>query len=456
MLDRAQTGWNKESRASDKFHFDRSVLVLFLVQILGTFFLLIRLILDPLSSHWLELILFVYFTISLAKTGFHLMGYLRFVDRQQKIAFKSDPFFTIIVPAFNEEKMIQSVLLSFNRYATRLNFELVLVDDGSSDQTLMRAQEIRSHLLYPLQAVRQVNQGKAAALNYGLSLAQSDYVLCMDADSTLNLVHIHKCWPEFESDPKLAALAGMVEVLPQKNQILSPYQNLEYRMGHFQRKTLSCWGGVPIIPGPIGLFRKSSLDAVGGYEREEKTFAEDAELTLRLLAHGYNVRSTSYLSALTEGPQNLAELVRQRYRWSRGLYQAMFKNFKPLLYSGSNRNLVVLIYLIWEQILLPIFDFSLLLLIVVYFVFANTFEISMLTIGLLACLDGIVGWLACKELNKPWVWSARAVIARLTYSNLTMVWKILALFDELNNRTMSWDKLSRQGLSVLQSGEVGQ
>ncbi len=444
----------------DKEHFDQKVVGVSLFIFIVILYLYFISISDQFWTSTLNSILYFYFSVSLLRFAFHTVGY--FLDKRltylNNLEFSQKrledtknfirPKVSILIPAYNEEKSIVKVLKSF-RYFNDPNFEVVLVDDGSLDQTYKLAQDFLTTSTYNLKVVTQKNAGKSSALNTAFDHSSGDFVICMDADSTLKINQLEKIILKMMNDPQIGAIAGVVKITGQKK-LISKFQNLDYLIGHFQRKTLSLLGKVTVIPGPIGLFRREALISVNGYERENKTFAEDAELTLRLISRGWKIQSSDDLIAFTEGPQNIQELIRQRYRWSRGLYQAFFKNFKSLLCSADDKNIIMLIYLIWEQILNPMIDFSVLFLIAIYFVFGGHFEISLVFIFALLLIDTVIAMMATSKESNRISWLGVSLISRLSYSNLLLVWKVLALYDEVKNKSMSWDSLERRGDIYLQ------
>jgi cellulose synthase/poly-beta-1,6-N-acetylglucosamine synthase-like glycosyltransferase len=109
---------------------------------------------------------------------------------------------------------------------------------------------------------------------------------------------------------------------------------------------------VNIIPGPIGLFRVSAMRAVGGYDHD--TFAEDCDLTLKLLAEGWQIHYEPESIAYTEAPEKLLDLLKQRYRWTRGILQAIRKHREFLRRPAKDPAMAfTLAYMVFEGILWP-------------------------------------------------------------------------------------------------------
>ena len=149
----------------------------------------------------------------------------------------------------------------------------------------------------------------------------------MDGDSALHPDTLRRAIRHFE-DPAIGAVAGNVKVVNRTN-LLSSLQALEYIEGlNMVRAAQGFFRLVNIIPGPIGIFRKSALEQVGGYDHD--TFAEDCDLTLKLLLDGWQVNYEPGAIAYTEAPEKMLDLLKQRYRWTRGILQAISKHKRRL------------------------------------------------------------------------------------------------------------------------------
>src|SRR6185436_16069303 len=145
----------------------------------------------------------------------------------------------------------------------------------------------------------------------------------MDGDARLSPDALRHAMRHF-SDPRIAAVAGNVKVVNRRN-LWTRLQALEYIEGlNMARRAQGFLRVVNIVPGPIGVFRRDVLRRVGGYDTD--TFAEDADLTLKILTAGWHVAYEERAIAYTEAPERFVELVKQRYRWTRGVLQALRKH----------------------------------------------------------------------------------------------------------------------------------
>lgn len=353
------------------------------------------------------------------------------------------PFVSVLVPAYNEERVIERSLMSLLKQDYP-SFEVIVIDDGSADLTFLTAQKLAGDYgAARIRVVRQPNRGKAAALNLGISVARGELVLCMDADSEMVEGTINKMVRHFV-DPEVAAVAGNVKVR-NRDSLWTRLQALEYIEGlNMVRKAQGFFRSVNIIPGPIGMFRRDILLAVGGYE--DDTFAEDADLTLKLVAFGYGIRYEPDAISMTEAPAELTELIKQRYRWTRGILQSMKKRPEILFQPWKSlTTFFILWYMMFEAVLWPVMN-----------IFANVFLIGMnLAYGMvgllvfwflqLTILDMVaaIHCIAVEEEDLKLV--PLAIVYRVFFVLIIDVCKVLATIEEVLGFRMTWGKLTRYG-----------
>jgi len=385
-----------------------------------------------------------------------LLDELRRYSLEKKLQLRSNslPTISIIMPAYNEAQVVKQSLrhLSLLRYP---NFEIIFVDDGSTDETLQIAENTAQEISnVRIKILTKINGGKASALNYGIAHASGELIMCVDADSRLHPESLLAGAKHF-IDPKTGAVAGFVEIENQDNLLLN-LQQLEYLTSlNFLRKAYSVLGIVPIVPGPVGMFRRSALTAVGCFSSDRHIFAEDAELSLRLISKGWKIHSEEGMLAFTEAPANWKAFFRQRYRWNRGTFQALEINFSKMTLGRFNPiSNFLAIHLLLETWITPVMN------IMVIFNFVSRLflhqEVHLFTIWIAFGLF-IDLWVVIMATYKTrrLFWGFRVLIFnKLFYENILFFWKLFCLFDELMNRKMSWDKLERQGnLQEVQYGK---
>ena len=284
-----------------------------------------------------------------------LVGALAIIDRFWKnrvVAARTSPDFhpsvAVLIPAYNEEKVIQqTVRAALN--STYPNLRVIVIDDGSKDNTLAVAREAFGNDPRVL-ILTKPNAGKAAALNFGLEHVTDEIFVGIDADTVIAPNAISYLVPHF-LDARIGALAGNAKVGNRVN-LWTRWQALEYVTSqNFERRALDLLGAVSVVPGAIGAWRMSAVREVGGFHHD--TVAEDADLTMALLQAGYRVEYEDRALAYTEAPMNARGLMRQRFRWSFGILQAVFKHSNAFGRKGV-LGWVALPNIIIFQILLPL------------------------------------------------------------------------------------------------------
>jgi len=371
------------------------------------------------------------------------LSFWDYLFRQTLTDLDYEPIVTIIIPCYNEEAVIQESIRSVDLIEYP-NLEILVVDDGSTDDTFVKANELAQQMDH-VRVILKENGGKADALNRGLMEAMGDFVICMDADSKLHPEVVKNALPFFKDHDNLAAVAGNVRVRGVKN-TLGLFQKLEYIIGlNFHKTAQSSLNAVTIVPGPIGFFRKEAVLSVGGYETN--TFAEDADLTLKLLTDGWHIKYSPDVIAYTEVPDNLYELFVQRYRWSRVTIQAISKNIIKFKRTNLNwRSIATILYVAAETMMIPTINFIFAMLTIF---FALQFDITNLYGPFFAGLTLMDGTLALYSIiteREVKSMILLAVIGRLTYGFMLEIIRFYSMVDELLNIPMKWGRLTRKGM----------
>ncbi|MDB4924298.1 glycosyltransferase [Mucilaginibacter sp.] len=259
---------------------------------------------------------------------------------------------SIIVPAYNEEvtvlKTIKSLLKT--EYKT---FEIIFVDDGSKDKTYEFVNAAYGDNP-KVTVLTKPNGGKASALNFGISHARYDFVVCIDADTQLKNDAVHHLMTYF-TDDEIGAVAGTVKV-GNENNIITRWQSIEYITAqNMDRRAFDVINSITVVPGAIGAFRKSAVFLAGGFTYD--TLAEDCDLTMRILKKGYIVKNCAEAIAYTEAPETLDALLKQRFRWSFGVIQSFWKN-RSALFNKKYKffGMVGMPNILIFQIILPLFS----------------------------------------------------------------------------------------------------
>ncbi len=240
-------------------------------------------------------------------------------ERRLRRPLSKYPLVTFLVPAHNEESCIEKTIEALLQ-VDYPRFEVVVVDDGSQDSTQRLA---RQYTAEGVRVVHRPNGGKAAALNLGLFFSKGEIIVTVDADSLV----ARDCLKELVrlfADPRVMAVCGNVKVLNRVN-LLTRLQALEYIVDiNIAKRAFDVFGSTMVVPGVLGAFRRSALEAVGSYDPD--TLTEDFDTTIKVLKSGSVIQATSLAEAYTEAPENLRDLYRQRRRWYAGTLQTLFKH----------------------------------------------------------------------------------------------------------------------------------
>jgi cellulose synthase/poly-beta-1,6-N-acetylglucosamine synthase-like glycosyltransferase len=279
-----------------------------------------------------------------------LAGYQRRSTRRRVPLPAYLPPVAVVVPAYNEGVGIERAVRSLAA-SDYPEFEVVVVDDGSTDGT---AEVVERLALERVRLVRKPNGGKPSALNTGIGASSAPVIVMVDGDTVFEPEALRRLVQPL-GDPTVGAVSGNTKVGNRRG-LLGRWQHIEYVTGfNLDRRMYEVLQCTPTVPGAIGAFRRDALAEVGGVSGE--TLAEDTDLTLAIGRTGRRVVYAEDARAWTEAPSSFGDLWRQRYRWSYGTMQAVWKH-KGALFTRNPRERrigwLALPYMILFQILLPI------------------------------------------------------------------------------------------------------
>lgn len=238
------------------------------------------------------------------------------------------PYVAVIVPAYNEEKVINKTIVSLLD-STYPRLRIIIVDDGSTDKTLEVVQAAFGDNK-KVTIFTKKNAGKSHALNFGITKTwkKEEFIVTLDADTIFQKGTIAKLVHRF-SDATVGAVAGNAKVGNRVN-ILTKWQALEYITSqNLDRRAFEMLNCISVVPGSVGAWRKDAVTEVGGFS--DDTLAEDADLTFSILRKGYRVVYADKAFAFTEAPDTVRNFVNQRYRWMFGTMQTAWKH-KDILF----------------------------------------------------------------------------------------------------------------------------
>jgi peptidoglycan-N-acetylglucosamine deacetylase len=361
------------------------------------------------------------------------------------LANKKQPAVSIIVPAYNEQVTIIKTLenLLQQQYP---NFNIIFIDDGSTDDTFnIVTKKFGTHP--KIELFTKENGGKATALNYGITLSENDFVVCIDADTVL-LPNAVEELMRFFINEKIGAVAGNVKVGNQKN-ILTKWQAIEYITAqNIDRRAFDFVNGIAIVPGAIGAFRKAAVLKAGGFTSD--TLAEDCDITIRINKCGYTIRNCNTAIAMTEAPETIKPLLKQRLRWSYGVMQSFWKNKHACFnYKYKGLGLLGLPNILLFQIILPLLS-PVLDILFIFSLFWQSSQLrgngslinSYLLLLLVDILFSAIAFYFEKEsFKKLWY----IIPQRIFYKPLMYIVIIKASVKAFKGEPQLWDTLKRTG-----------
>ena len=291
---------------------------------------------DLLVANWMGRFLDTVVLIAMIIGVFRIIGITSLAivahrrNKRRKWPVDYCPAVSVLIPAYNESAVICRSVRSLLE-STYTKFEILLIDDGSSDHTASVVEKEFAHI-NTVRTIRQANRGKAAALNRGIAEASGEIIVTVDADTLFEPDAIAMLVRRF-SDPEVGAVAGNIKVGNRKL-LLTRMQATEYITSqNLDRLAYSLLGAITLVPGAIGAFRRVALQEVGSYHLD--TLAEDFDLTCRIRQAGWTIKAEVEAIAYTEAPEDIPAFLKQRKRWSFGTLQTLWKNRQSLFQYGG-------------------------------------------------------------------------------------------------------------------------
>lgn len=362
---------------------------------------------------------------------------------------------SVLIPAFNEARVIeQSVRRVLSSEQVRI--EVIVIDDGSTDATSAVVKKaFEGDERVRLFAVP--NGGKARALNQGLALANGEIVVALDADTQFETDTIAKLSRWF-ADPEIGAVAGNAKV-GNKINLVTRWQAVEYVTAqNLERRALSRFDAITVVPGAVGAWRRAALDDVGGYPVD--TLAEDQDLTIAIQRFGWRIGYDVDAVAWTEAPESFGALSKQRFRWAYGTLQCLWKH-RSIMRRRSPAGLAFIgipqawVFQIGFALVSPLIDLALLIsmattaLHVQQHGWAQT-QSDVLRMGAywlaFTAIDVLCGWVAYRLETRDNHYPALLLVAqRFIYRQLMYIVVFRAVINALRGPLVGWGKLERSG-----------
>lgn len=350
------------------------------------------------------------------------------------------PPLTVLVPAFNEERVVEATVASILA-SDHPALRVVVIDDGSTDNTAAVVQALdradpRVHGL-----IRLGNSGKSAALNAGLAVAvDSPHVASVDADTVLAPDAL-RLLAEAMVREGAAAVAANVKV-GNRTRWITRWQSVEYVTAmNLDRRAQAILGCITTVPGAAALFRRDAVVAAGGWSGD--TRVEDTDLSLTLLAAGLDVAFEPRALAFTEAPTDWGGLLRQRVRWLFGYLQCLFKH-KRLFLRADVLGVFAMPNLLYAHLLVFLLPLPALL----------GLTRAPAWVSWQVMLTGLAGVVAVDLVVAAWIWwldreDARDLlhvpIQRLVWPFLLYATFVRVVWQALVHGTVPWARPIRRG-----------
>ncbi|WP_071461577.1 polysaccharide deacetylase family protein [Bacillus massilinigeriensis] len=350
------------------------------------------------------------------------------------------PFVSVVIAAYNEEKVICKTINSIlaNTYK---NLEILVVDDGSKDETaaIVEAAYVNQPLV---RLIKKANGGKSSAVNLGFHQAKGEIVVALDADTLIAEDAISLLVNHFKHQ-NVAAVSGNVKVGNKRN-LLTKWQHIEYVTGfNLERRAFATLNCITVVPGAIGAWRKTDVEEAGYFQ--EDTLAEDTDITLTLLRNGKRIEFEEKAYAFTEAPEDIKSLAKQRYRWVYGTLQCLWKH-RSALFSWKNKSLgYIALPNMWlfqyvYQTIAPLAD--ILFILALFNTQPQKAAIGFILFYLLDLFAALYAFRLEKEDPKP---LSSLFLQRILYKHLMTYVVIKSIFSALKGGTVGWGKLKRKG-----------
>ncbi|KOX03959.1 bi-functional transferase/deacetylase [Micromonospora sp. NRRL B-16802] len=348
---------------------------------------------------------------------------------------------SVIVPAYNEKEGIAAAVRSLANGDHPGGIEVIVVDDGSTDGTADIVEALR---LPNVRVVRKPNGGKPSALNTGIALARHDLLVLVDGDTIFEPDSVRRLVQPF-ADPRVGAVAGNVKV-GNRRSLIAKWQHIEYVIGfNLDRRLYETLRCMPTVPGAIGGFRREALRYAGGLT--DDTLAEDTDITIALGRAGWKIVYEETARAWTEAPTSIGQLWKQRYRWSYGTMQALWKHRRSVLDRGASGRFTrrclffVSLFGVLLPLLAPVID--LMALYGLFFLDRKATAIAWLAMLGMQLVTAMVAFRLDREkLGVLWV----LPLQQFAYRQLMYLVIIQSVVTALTGGRLGWQKLRRTGL----------
>ncbi len=386
------------------------------------------------------------------------------VRREGNIKLNRYPSVTITVPCWNEEKTVSKTIFSLlNLNYPKDKLKIFLVDDGSTDNTWNILKKFEKSQLNAtgstnIRIFQKENGGKYTAINLSLKNTQTEFVGCLDADSSVHPEALIRIMSFFEKDIDAMAVVGSMTVDSPKT-FVQYAQTIEYQMSVFFKKMFAFMGAIHVTPGPFTIFRKKVFDDLGEYVHAHNT--EDMEIAYRMQKKFYKIEHCNDAYIYTNTPPTVEKLFKQRVRWIYGfinntldyrkiLFKKKYGNFSLFTVPAGIISIFSVSYL-FGRIFYNFFDFLFLQILKIktigfnfsigasnfdpFFINTKSFIFIFIFLYILLFFFIILGQ---KMVEGKWNFSYKLLYFFIVFSFISPFWLMKAIYNTAFSRVPSW------------------
>ena len=287
-------------------------------------------------SFSIDILIWTVYFVSLYFSVFWLLTFLEtthLLKKPRATALKNYPHVSILIPAHNEEDCVErSVLSTINLDYPKDTYEIIVIDDGSTDTTYKKVQTLcKEHPETTIRLIRQRKQGKASALNHALQIAKGEFFACLDADSMVDRKALKEMLKTFEAHDEQLAIVTPCMRVEHPTTILQKFQRVEYILAIFIQHLMGYIDCIYVAPGPFSVYRTEVIRHLGGFEQGNLT--EDQEIAYRVQKYHYQLKQCPTATVYTRAPHDIKGLYKQRNRWFKGSLTNLIK-YRKLFFNA--------------------------------------------------------------------------------------------------------------------------
>ena len=259
----------------------------------------------------------------------------KYLDAKRRLWLEL-PLVSIIVPGKNEGKHIYKLTTSLKEQ-TYTNFELIIIDDGSDDDTDIICRSLKKNGLIDYFIRNEVRGGKASGANTALRIAKGKYVIHLDADCSYDFDAVENILIPFYESTRVGAVGGNVMVRNYKESVATALQGFEYTDAiSIGRMVASYLGIYRVVSGAFGAFRMDLLQRVQGWDIGPGL---DGDITVKFRKLGYKIKFEDRAVCQTSVPNSFQKLTKQRLRWDKSLIRFRLRKHSDVFFPSQNFSL---------------------------------------------------------------------------------------------------------------------